>query len=87
MGAKFRPLRRENIIASVDPDVIVKSRILADAENYAQLQIFTKYVQIIAHDPTANLRYAEKEARKTIRNQTRRIKLHISTYNRRIISY
>lgn len=61
MGAKFRPLRRENIIASVDPDVIVKSRILADAENYAQLQIFTKYVQIIAHDPTANLRYAEKK--------------------------
>lgn len=61
MGAKFRPLRRENIIASVDPDVIVKSRILADAENYAQLQIFTKYVQIIAQDPTANLRYAEKK--------------------------
>ena len=61
MGAKFRPLRRENIIASVDPDVIVKSRILADAENYAQLQIFTKYVQIIAQDPTVNLRYAEKK--------------------------
>lgn len=61
LGAKFRPLRRENIIANVDPDVIVKSRILAEAENYAQYQIFRSYVQTIAQDPTVNLRYAEKK--------------------------
>ena len=61
LGAKFRPLRRENIIANVDPDVIVKSRILAEAENYSKLQIFRSYVQMIAQDPTINLRYAEKK--------------------------
>ena len=60
LGAKFRPLRRENIIAKVDPDVSVKSRVISETENYNKLQIFRAYVQMIAQDPTVNLRYAEK---------------------------
>ncbi len=59
LGAKFRPLRRENIIAKIDPDVRISSRVVSEAENYNNLQIFRAYVQMIAQDPTVNLRYAE----------------------------
>lgn len=61
LGAKYRPLRRENIIASVDPDVKVESRVLNEARNYNLLQSFRGYVQMIAQDPNANLRYAMKK--------------------------
>lgn len=61
LGAKFRPLRRENIIATVDPDVKVESRVLNEAKNYNLLQSFRGYVQMIAQDPNANLRYAMKK--------------------------
>lgn len=61
LGAKFRPLRRENIIARVDPDVKVESRVLNEAKNYNLLQSFRGYVQMIAQDPNANLRYAMKK--------------------------
>lgn len=61
LGARFRPLRRENIVANVDPDVKVESRVLSDAKNFNQLQVFRGYVQMIAQDPNANLRYALKK--------------------------
>jgi hypothetical protein len=61
LGAKFRPLRRENIVASVDPDVKVESRVVSEAKNYNKLQVFRGYVQMIAQDPNANLRYALKK--------------------------
>lgn len=61
LGAKFRPLRRENIVATVDPDVKIESRILNEARNYNKLQQFRGYVQMIAQDPNANLRYAMKK--------------------------
>lgn len=61
LGAKFRPLRRENIVANVDPDVKIESRILSEAKNYNKLQQFRAYVQMIANDPNANLRYAMKK--------------------------
>lgn len=60
LGASFRPLRRENIIATVDPDVRVESRVLSEAKRYNELQIFRGFVQIIAPDPNANLRAAYK---------------------------
>ena len=56
LGAQFRPLRRENIIASVDPDVKVESRVLSEAKRYNRLQIVRGYVQMIANDPNANVR-------------------------------
>lgn len=60
LGARFRPLRRENIITDIDPDVSIESRVLSEAKRYNQLQIFRGYVQMIAQDPNANLRYAFK---------------------------
>lgn len=61
LGAQFRPLRRENIIAQVDPDVMIESRVLSEAKRYNQLQVFRGYVQMIAQDPNVNLRWAEKK--------------------------
>jgi hypothetical protein len=61
LGPKFRPLRRENIIAKVDPDVKVESRVISEAKNFNLLQQYRAYVQMIAQDPNANLRYAMKK--------------------------
>lgn len=60
LGPQFRPLRRENIIAHVDPDVRIESRILSEAKRYNELQVMRGFVQMIAQDPNANLRYALK---------------------------
>lgn len=60
LGPIFRPLRRENLIAQVDPDVKIESRVLSEAKNFNKLQQFRAYVQMIAQDPNANLRYAMK---------------------------
>lgn len=60
LGTKFRPLRRANIIATVDPDVKIESKVLSEARKYNELQIVRGYVQMIAQDPNSNLRYALK---------------------------
>lgn len=60
LGTKFRPLRRDNIVANVDPDIKIESRVLSEAKKYTQLQIVRGFVQMIAQDPNANLRYALK---------------------------
>jgi hypothetical protein len=61
LGAQYRPLRRENIIANVDPDIIVESKVVSDAKNYNMLQQFRGFVQQIAIDPNSNLRFALKK--------------------------
>lgn len=60
LGTKFRPLRRANIIATVDPDVKIESRVLSEAKRYNELQIVRGFVQTLAMDPNSNLRYALK---------------------------
>lgn len=60
LGTQFRPLRRENIIATVDPDVKIESRVLSEAKRYNELQITRAFVQSIAMDPNSNLRFALK---------------------------
>lgn len=60
LGTQFRPLRRENIIATTDPDVKVESKIVSDAKRYNELQLTRAFVQSIALDPNANLRFSLK---------------------------
>jgi hypothetical protein len=60
MGTDFRPLRRANIIANVDPDVKVESKVVSDAQKFNELQQFRGYVQLLAQDPNANIRFALK---------------------------
>lgn len=61
LGPRFRPLRRENIVAKVDPDVNIESRVISDAKKYDELQVFRGYLQAIAQDPNVNLRYGLKK--------------------------
>lgn len=56
LGAQYRPLRRENIVTRIDPDVKIESRILSEAKRFNKLQVMRGYVQMIAQDPNANLR-------------------------------
>lgn len=60
LGTTFRPLRRDNIITDVDPDIKIESRVLSEQKKYTQLQIVRGFVQMIAQDPNSNLRYALK---------------------------
>lgn len=58
LGAKWRPFTRENLVANTDPDVKIESRILSEARRFNELQQFRGFVQFMASDPTANLRFA-----------------------------
>lgn len=57
LGAKVRPLTRENLIASTDPDVKIESRILSEERRYNELQKFKSFMEFAATDPNANLRF------------------------------
>lgn len=58
LGAQFRPFTRDNLIANTDPDVKIESRILSENKRFNELQQFRSFVQFIASDPTANIRFA-----------------------------
>lgn len=65
-GSRFRPLRRSNIIAQVDPDVKIESKVVSEAKNYNKLQLYRGFLQTVALDPNANLRYGVKKMGKLI---------------------
>jgi len=60
MGAKWRALTRENIIASVDPDIKIESKVISEAIKLNELQKYRLFVKdIMATDPqSANVRFA-----------------------------
>lgn len=64
-GAKWRPLTKENIIASVDPDVVIESSTLSEAKNFTQRQLAIQFGSlVVSQDPTANKRYFQKKVAK-----------------------
>lgn len=60
MGAKWRPLTRENIIAHTDPDIKIESKTVSEAIKINDLQKYRLFVKdIMATDPqSANVRFA-----------------------------
>jgi hypothetical protein len=60
-GAKWRPLKRDNIIAKVDPDVKIESRVLSRAKQLEERQAMTVYFGVALSDPTANRRWGLKK--------------------------
>ena len=58
LGAQWRPFTRENLIANTDPDVSIESRVLAEQQKFNELQQFRGYVQMLAIDPNARMRFA-----------------------------
>ena len=60
MGAKWRPLTRENIVANTDPDIKIESKVISDALKFNELQKYRLFIKdVIATDPqNSNTRFA-----------------------------
>ena len=61
-GPKWRKLGKENIIASVDPDVSVESSVLSEARRFKDRALFNQYLSLVTAIPDANLRYGARKA-------------------------
>ncbi len=59
---RFRSLTRENLIGNTDPDISIKSRILAESERFNRLRNFSGWLGLALSDPNANRRLAIKRA-------------------------
>lgn len=60
-GPSWKTLTRDQIIATVDPDVKIDSKVIADAERRQELATFRAYLGDIVNDPNANMRHGFKE--------------------------
>jgi len=57
----WRPLTRENIISTVDPDVKIESRVISELRKQRDLQGFSNFVEIALQDPDTNKRFLLKK--------------------------
>jgi hypothetical protein len=60
MAPIWRPLTRENIIASVDPDVKIESKTISDAKRLREQQAFMGFASLALQDPSNNRRFIQK---------------------------
>ena len=63
-GSKWRPLGRSNIIARIDPDITIESRILSRAKQTEERIALTQYFSLALQEPTANRRWGLKKLAK-----------------------
>lgn len=63
-GAKHRPLRRSNIVANIDPDVKIESRVVSRARQLEERQALTAYFGLALQEPTSNRRWGLKKLAK-----------------------
>ncbi len=59
-GAKWRPLKRGDIIANISPDIKIESTVLSRAKQLEERQSLTEYLTLAFGDPTTNRRYGLK---------------------------
>ena len=64
LGPEWRPLTKENIIAQVDPDVRIESRIISEAKRMREQQGFDSIAGLALQDPESGHRYILKKAAK-----------------------
>jgi len=60
-GAKWRPLKRGDIIANLSPDIKIESTTVSRAKQLEERQMLTQYLTLAFGDPTTNRRYGLKE--------------------------
>lgn len=60
-GDKWRPLTKAEIVANLDPDVKIESKVLSRARQLEERQNLTQYFTLVLADPTANRRYAYRK--------------------------
>lgn len=64
LGAKWRKLQRSNIIAKIDPDVEIESRVLSRAKQLEERLALTDYFSLALQEPTSNRRWGLKKLAK-----------------------
>lgn len=74
-GPEVRPFKREDLIGIADPDIIIESKIVAEAKRIKERNAFTQYYGIIVNNPDANRRFADKELAKLNGLKTQQIKM------------
>ena len=57
----WRPLTRENIISTVDPDVRIESRLVSEAKRQRELESFGGFISVALADPESNKRFLQKK--------------------------
>jgi hypothetical protein len=60
-GDVWRPLTRENLITTVDPDIKVESTVISRARQLEERNSLQGYFTLVFADPTANKRYGLKK--------------------------
>lgn len=60
-GAKWRPLQKKDIIATLDPHVKIESQVLSRAKQLEERTSLTGYISLALQDPTSNRRYGLKK--------------------------
>jgi len=64
MSPIWRPLKRDNIISTVDPDVKIESRIVSEEKRLREQQAFTNFASLALMDPENNRRFIQKRLAK-----------------------
>lgn len=64
MAPIWRPLTKENIVSTVDPDVKIESLVISEAKRIREQQSFDQFIAMAIQDPDTNRRYAFKKAAK-----------------------
>ena len=64
LGATWRPLLRSNIIARIDPDVKIESKVLSRAKQLEERTSLTQYFSLALQEPTSNRRWGLKKLAK-----------------------
>ena len=57
----WRALARDNIVARIDPDIIIESKSIADFNRRKKFQEFSAFAQIVIQDPETNRRYVNRK--------------------------
>lgn len=60
MAPIWRPLLRENIVADIDPDVKIESKVISEAKRQREQQGFVAFASMALQDPENNRRYIQK---------------------------
>lgn len=61
MAPIWRPLKKDNIIAQVDPDVKIESKVMSEAKRIREQQSFDAYAAVALTDPENNRRYIQRK--------------------------
>lgn len=60
LAPKWRPLNRENIVAEVDPDVKIESRVVTENKRQIKRQSFMSFAGLAINDPETDRRFTFK---------------------------